>query len=107
MAVLSAVGLRCLSGVHFRGSYSAVLIFCLSFQFRSTHKGCKLFLLRVGPIFGENTLSREANRNSHYRISPVIRQGFFPFQNNPKNLDSSYKMDLNIWDCLGRVKLVL
>ena len=31
----------------------------------------------------------------------------FSFQNNPKNLDPSYKMDLDLWDCLGRVKLVL
>ena len=23
----------------------------------------------------------------------------FPFQNNPKNLDQSYKMDLDFWDC--------
>ena len=26
---------------------------------------------------------------------------FFSFQNNPKNLDPSYKMDLDLWDCLG------
>ena len=32
---------------------------------------------------------------------------FFSFQNNPKNLDPSYKMDLDLLDCLGRVKLVL
>ena len=32
---------------------------------------------------------------------------FFSFQNNPKDLDPSYKMDLDLWDCLGRVKLVL
>ena len=32
---------------------------------------------------------------------------FFSFQNNPKNLDPSYKMDLDLWDCLGRVKHVL
>ena len=32
---------------------------------------------------------------------------FFYFQNNPQNLDPSYKMDLDLWDCLGRVKLVL
>ena len=32
---------------------------------------------------------------------------FFPFQNNPKDLDPSYKMDLDLLDCLGRVKLVL
>ena len=32
---------------------------------------------------------------------------FFSFQNNPKNLDPSYKMELAFWDSLGRVKLVL
>ena len=32
---------------------------------------------------------------------------FFPFQNNPKNLDLSYKMDLDLSDCFERVKLVL
>ena len=31
---------------------------------------------------------------------------FFSFQNNPKNLDPSYKTDLDLWDCLGRVKPV-
>ena len=31
----------------------------------------------------------------------------FSFQNNPKDLDPSCKMDLDLWDCLGRVKLVL
>ena len=30
-----------------------------------------------------------------------------PFLNNPKDLDPSYKMDLDLWDCLGRVNLVL
>ena len=32
---------------------------------------------------------------------------FFSFQNNPKNLDPSYQTDLDLWDCLGRVKPVL
>ena len=32
---------------------------------------------------------------------------FFSFQNNPKDLDPSYKTDLDLWDCLGRVKVVL
>ena len=32
---------------------------------------------------------------------------FFSFQNNPKDLDPSCKMDLDLWGCLGRVKLVL
>ena len=31
----------------------------------------------------------------------------FHFQNKPKNLDLSYKMDLDFLDCLGRAKLVL
>ena len=32
---------------------------------------------------------------------------FFFFQNNPKDLDPSCKMDLDRLDCLGRVNLVL
>ena len=32
---------------------------------------------------------------------------FFSFQNNPKDLDLSCKMDLDVLDCLGRVELVL
>ena len=32
---------------------------------------------------------------------------FFSFLNNPKDLDLSCKTDLDLWDCLGRVKLVL
>ena len=36
-----------------------------------------------------------------------LSDGAFSFQNNPKDLDLSYKMDLDLWDCLGRVKLVL
>ena len=31
----------------------------------------------------------------------------FFFQNNPKDLDLPCKMDLDLWDSLGRVKLVL
>ena len=30
-----------------------------------------------------------------------------PYQNNPKNLDPSYKMDLDFWDCFGREKVCL
>ena len=58
-----------------------------------------------------------------YRIYPAVRQGFFPlewlqitksvlwnfaiipilpFLNNPKDLDLSCKMDLDLWDCFGR-----
>ena len=35
-----------------------------------------------------------------------LEDRFFTFQNNPKNLDMSYKMDLDLWGCLGRVKLI-
>ena len=31
----------------------------------------------------------------------------FCFQNNTKDLDPSYKSDLDLWGCLGKVKLVL
>ena len=42
-----------------------------------------------------------------YHIPSVIRWSFFFFQNNPKDLDPSCKMDLDLLDCLGRVNLVL
>ena len=32
-----------------------------------------------------------------------IRDNFFL----PKNLDPPYKMDLDLWDCVGKVKLML
>ena len=31
----------------------------------------------------------------------------FPSKTMPKNLDPSYKMDQDLWDCLGRVKFVI
>ena len=37
------------------------------------------------------------------RISSVIRLEFFSFQ----NLDPSYKMELDLWDCLGRAQIIL
>ena len=45
--------------------------------------------------------------NKDYRISSVMRRSFFSFQNNLKDLDPACKMDLDLWDCLERVKLVL
>ena len=35
-----------------------------------------------------------------------LLDSFFFLLNNPKNLDLSYKMDLDLWDCFGRVKFV-
>ena len=34
------------------------------------------------------------------------RTEFFSFKNNAKNLDLSLRMDLDLWDCLGSIKLV-
>ena len=41
-----------------------------------------------------------------YHISSDIRR-FFSLPKQSQNLDPSYKTDLDLWDCLGRVKLVL
>ena len=35
----------------------------------------------------------------------VIR--VLPFLNNPKDLDLSYKTDIDFWDCFGRKQLCL
>ena len=42
---------------------------------------------------------------AHYHISSAIRQEIFVFQNNLKNLDPSYKMELDFWDCFGGGKV--
>ena len=73
---------------------------------------------------GENVF-RFFGLQSIYRIYSAIRQGcpspewvqiiksvlcnfvvirVLPFLNNPKDLDLSYKMDLDFWDCFGRRK---
>ena len=66
---------------------------------------------RVHCIFQHNIKQRHKvfARGSveNYHISSLIRRCFFSFQNNPKNLDPSYQTDLNLWDCLMRVKPVL
>ena len=41
-----------------------------------------------------------------YHIYSVIRQSLF-LPKQSKNLDPSYKMDIDLWDCLVRVNLVL
>ena len=44
------------------------------------------------------------------RVLPYFfsyKTGFFPSKTIPKYLDPSYKMDLDLWDCLGREILVL
>ena len=49
-----------------------------------------------------NYLSPVNQKANTYPISSAIRQSFF-FQNTPTNLDPSYKMDLDLWECVGRV----
>ena len=48
-----------------------------------------------------------SNADPEYHISSDIRQSFFSFQNNPKNLDLSHKMGIDLWDSIGKVKLEL
>ena len=43
---------------------------------------------------------------NEYRISSVIRWSFF-FPKHSQNLDLSYKIDLDLCDCLGRAKFVI
>ena len=58
-------------------------------------------------LTGRRHFPQHNSLNCSYRISSIIKQSFFSFQNNPKYLDPSYKTDLDLLDCLGRVKLVL
>ena len=57
--------------------------------------GLELFLCKDSIILPETEINPSA-------YSSVIRQ-VFSFQNNPKNLNLSYKTDLDLWDCLGMV----
>ena len=47
------------------------------------------------------------NKNEIQIFVPTSFLGIFSFQNNPKDLDLSYKTDLELWDCLRRLKLGL
>ena len=65
-------------------------------------------------VFTHNTMPMDPKHSNNctilYKtccISSVIRQSFFSFQNNSKNLDLSCKTYLALWDYLGMVKLVL
>ena len=94
------------------------------FYIRGQRDWCKIIsvdLTKFGPKSGLIKLGREktdhtaqiflADLNLHlrrlYRISSVKRREFFSFQNNPRDLDPSCKVDLDPCDCLGRVKLIL
>ena len=56
------------------------------------------------------SLEEKRGGNIFYLPVPYLfdnKLGVFSFQINPKYLDLSYKTDLDLWDCLERVKLVL
>ena len=62
--------------------------------------------IHVPYLFGYKTGLSLSRMNTNNQISPlhfaVIR--VLPFLNNPKDLDLSYKTDLDFWDCFGRKK---
>ena len=43
-----------------------------------------------------NKFDKTSQKDEAYRISSDIRRTFFSFQNNPKDLDPSYKTDLDL-----------
>ena len=57
--------------------------------------------------FSDQLQGVKSGFNQMYRISLVIEWSFFLPKQSKKDLDPSCKMDLDLWDCLGRVKLVL
>ena len=73
-------------------------------------------ILRIQRLEGKQCRSRAISRFTRDHYEPAhedlpyffgYKMEFFSFQNNPKDLDPSCKTDLDLWDCLGRVKLVL
>ena len=60
-----------------------------------------------GPIHKKTNLLTCAVDPSSILYFFGYKTEFLSFQNNPKNPDQFYKMALDLWDCLGRVKLVL
>ena len=76
----------------------------MSFSLTLLHCKCKMIV--TGSAL-QNTLHLpEYTFLASYSISLVIRQGFFLPKPSQK-LDPSHKTDLDLWDCSGRVKLVL
>ena len=71
--------------------------------------GCFFIII----IFVSASLYGKDITSMHIRVTKYLphflgyKTDFFSFQNNPKDLDPSYKTDLDLGDCLGRVKLVL
>ena len=65
---------------------------------RDREKGSNFFRVNRCFIKGNNTANLNGVQHILYFFG--YKTEFF-FQTNPKNLDPSYKMDLDLWDCLG------
>ena len=74
-------------------------------QLSFTERNCNFCNLLYGSvvIYSYLHVQRRHLKLLCYRISSAIRVYFF-LPKNPKNLAPSYKTNLNLWDCLGRVK---
>ena len=68
--------------------------------------GRKIITKEIWYIFTSHT--QNITQKSHESLPYFFgyKTDFFSFQNNPENLDPSFKMDLDLWECLGRVKHV-
>ena len=53
---------------------------------------------------GDFFISRMSLKYLNQFDEVLLGEVAFLFQNNPKNLDLSYKTDLDFWDCCGRKK---
>ena len=64
--------------------------------------------VKSSPHFSHRVCRAAVHAREHLKImfhaSSVIRRGTFTLQNNSKNLDLSYKTDLDFWNCFGREK---
>ena len=61
-----------------------------------------VFLRDENTLYGKQKHTRGGKKKEPYFSG--YKTVFFPFQNNPKYLDPSYKTDLDIWDCFGKGK---
>ena len=71
----------------------------------------QISLFRYHYFFSHNVCSKVFQELQsfvlQYTVFLRLEDRVFFFQNNPKNQDPSYKTDLDLLNCLGRVKLVL
>ena len=65
-------------------------------------------LLLVFALLYKNSCANSADLPCFFSgRAALLFSMFYSFQNSPGNLGPSYKMDLDLWECRGRVKFVL